>query len=61
MIYLCVLLQHEKEKLMDMPQFLIIGKAASILRVSRVTIRWKLSSGKIRAARLRKQVLISTV
>jgi excisionase family DNA binding protein len=52
------LLPREKEKFMDMPQFFTIDEAASILRVSRVTIHRKLSSGEIRAARLGKRVLI---
>jgi excisionase family DNA binding protein len=43
---------------MDTPRFFTIGEAASILRVSRVTIHRKLSSGEIRAARLGKRVLI---
>jgi excisionase family DNA binding protein len=43
---------------MDIPQFFTIDEAASILRVSRVTIHRKLSSGEIRATRLGKRVLI---
>jgi excisionase family DNA binding protein len=43
---------------MDTPRFFTIDEAASILRVSRVTIYRKLSSGEIRAARLGKRVLI---
>jgi excisionase family DNA binding protein len=54
-------LPREKEKLMDMPKFFTIGEAASILRVSRVTIHRKLSKGEIPAARLGKRVLIPAV
>jgi excisionase family DNA binding protein len=43
---------------MDTPQFFTIDEAASILRVSRITIHRKLSGGEIRAARLGKRVLI---
>jgi excisionase family DNA binding protein len=53
-----VLLPHKKEQFMDMPQFFTIDEAASILRVSRVTIHRKLSSGEIPAARLGKRVFI---
>ena len=52
------MLSREKEQVMDTPQFFTIDEAASILRVSRVTIHRKLSSGEIRAARLGKRVLI---
>jgi excisionase family DNA binding protein len=55
-----VLLPHEKEQVMDMPQFFTIDEAALILRVSRMTIHRKLSSGEIPAARLGKRVLIPT-
>jgi excisionase family DNA binding protein len=51
-------LPHEKEQIMDTPRFFTIDEAASILRVSRVTIHRKLSSGEIPAARLGKRVLI---
>jgi excisionase family DNA binding protein len=43
---------------MDTPRFFTIGEAASILRVSRVTIHRKLSSGEIPVTRLGKRVLI---
>jgi excisionase family DNA binding protein len=46
---------------MDMPQFFTIDEAAAILRVSRVTIHRKLSSGEIRATRLGKRVLIPAI
>jgi excisionase family DNA binding protein len=50
-----------KEQLMDTPKFFTIEEAASILRVSKVTIHRKLSSGEIRATRLGKRVLIPAV
>jgi excisionase family DNA binding protein len=43
---------------MDIPRFFTIDEAASILRVSRITIHRKLSGGEIRAAWLGKRVLI---
>jgi excisionase family DNA binding protein len=50
-----------KEQLLDMPKFFTIEEAALILRVSKVTIHRKLSSGEIRATRLGKRVLIPAV
>ncbi|GHV08228.1 hypothetical protein FACS189485_19500 [Spirochaetia bacterium] len=43
---------------MEMPQFFTIDETAKILRISKVTVNRKLSSGEIKAIRLGRRVLI---